>query len=70
MGLTIAIFFVVYIVSGAACADIFYRKNIRSSFFSVLFLMLPVVNTIYVICRFNLLTWSWKYWLKDFIKKL
>ena len=70
MSILILIFIIVYFVSAMACVDIFYRQGIRPSFFSALFLMFPVVNTIYVIWRFNLLTWSWKYWLKDFLKKI
>ena len=70
MSILILISIIVYFLSGMACADIFIRQGIRPSFLSALFLMLPVVNTIYVIYRFNLLSWSWTYWLKDFIKRL
>lgn len=70
MSILILISIIVYFLSGMACADIFCRQGIRPSFFSALFLMLPVVNTIYVIYRFNLLTWNWTYWLKDFFRRL
>lgn len=70
MSILILIFIIVYIVSGVACANIFFRKEINPSFLSALFLMLPVVNTIYVIWRFNQLEWQWKYWLKDFFRRL
>lgn len=70
MSILILISIIVYFLSAVACVDIFHRQGIRSSFFSALFLMLPVVNTIYVIYRFNLLTWNWTYWLKDFFRRL
>ena len=68
INLLIALLIIVYIISISSLAELYINKNIDPSFWSIILLLLPIVNT-YIAIKFGGMKLSIKSF-KEFLKEL
>lgn len=72
--ITFSCLYLVYVISACMCAYILIDRGIAPNILSLLLILCPVLNTIYVLCRFKYCLKFVKEFLfdgmKDTLKKL